>query len=50
VPGSFAGGSGDATEDRVKVEWVVRAPSGGTVKLVARHERAGTVRAEVPLE
>ena len=39
----------DATEDRIKVEWVVRAPGGGTVKLVARHERAGVVRAEVVL-
>ena len=39
----------DETVDRIKVEWVVRAPEGGTVKLVARHERAGTVRAEVQL-
>ena len=40
----------DPTEDRVKVEWVVRAPKGGAVKLVARHERAGMVRAEVQLK
>jgi len=40
----------DSTDDRVKVEWVVRAPSGGAVKLTARHERAGTVIAEVELE
>jgi murein tripeptide amidase MpaA len=40
----------DATEDRAKVEWVVRAPQGGTVKVTARHERAGTVVAEVELE
>ncbi|MCD6287180.1 MAG: carboxypeptidase, partial [Anaerolineae bacterium] len=39
----------DETVDRIKVEWVVRAPKGGTVKLVARHERAGTVRADVEL-
>ena len=39
----------DATEDRVKVEWVVRAPEGGTVKVVARHERAGKVVAEIAL-
>jgi len=50
VPSSWTGWSGDATEDRAKVEWLVRAPSGGTVKLVAKHERAGTVRAEIPLE
>jgi hypothetical protein len=40
----------DTTEDRAKVEWVVRAPNGGTVKLTARHERAGVVAVEVPLE
>jgi len=40
----------DPTEDRVKVEWVVRAPKGGAVKLIARHERAGMVRAEVQLK
>ncbi|HEY5596603.1 MAG TPA: M14 family metallopeptidase [Candidatus Bipolaricaulota bacterium] len=40
----------DATEDRLKVEWVVRAPKGGKVKLIARHERAGAVRAEVILK
>ncbi len=39
----------DATEDRAKVEWVIRAPQGGRVKLTARHERAGTVVAEVLL-
>lgn len=41
---------GDATKDRAKVEWVVRAPGGGTVKLLARHERAGVVRSEVNLQ
>lgn len=39
----------DETEDRLKVEWVVHAPEGGSVKLTARHERAGIVRAEVTL-
>ncbi|HEV2124488.1 MAG TPA: carboxypeptidase, partial [Chloroflexota bacterium] len=39
----------DPTDDRAKVEWVVHAPQGGTVKLIARHERAGTIRAEVTL-
>ncbi len=40
---------GDSTHDRAKVEWVVRAPRGGIVKLLARHERAGVVRTEVTL-
>jgi aryl-alcohol dehydrogenase-like predicted oxidoreductase/murein tripeptide amidase MpaA len=37
----------DSTEDRAKVEWVVRAPAGGSIKLTARHDRAGVVRAEL---
>ena len=49
VPSSWSGWSGDATDDRVKVEWVVRAPAGTTVKLTAKHERAGVTRAEVVL-
>jgi murein tripeptide amidase MpaA len=40
---------GDPTQERAKVEWVVRAPGGGIVKLLARHERAGVVRTEVTL-
>jgi murein tripeptide amidase MpaA len=39
----------DVTEDRAKVEWVVRSAEGGTVKLTARHERAGVVVTEVEL-
>jgi murein tripeptide amidase MpaA len=39
----------DATDDRVKVTWTVRAPAGGVVKLTARHQRAGTVTAELEL-
>jgi murein tripeptide amidase MpaA len=38
------------TDDRLKVEWVVHAPAGGTVKLLARHERAGVVRTLVELK
>jgi hypothetical protein len=47
---AFADNSEGGTDDRLKVEWVVFAPKGGTVKLVARHERAGVVRVEVELE
>jgi len=38
---------GDSTTDRAKVEWVICAPLGSTVKLLARHERAGVVRTEL---
>jgi murein tripeptide amidase MpaA len=37
------------TDDRAKVEWVVRGASGSAVELTARHERAGTIRASVVL-
>ena len=47
---AFADSLEGGTDDRLKVEWVVYAPNGGKVKLVARHERAGTVRTEVELK
>jgi murein tripeptide amidase MpaA len=39
----------DATDDRTKVTWVVRSPEEGTVRVTARHERAGVVVAELKL-
>jgi hypothetical protein len=50
TPSSWGGGwGGDVTDDRAKVEWVVTAPQRGTVRLTARHERAGTVRTSLDL-
>jgi hypothetical protein len=49
TPSSWGGWSGDTTDERAKVEWVVHAPQGGVVQLSARHERAGSVLAEVLL-
>ena len=40
----------DATTDRAKLEWVVEAPAGAELAIVARHQRAGTVRERVPLD
>jgi hypothetical protein len=37
------------TDDRMKIEWVVVGKTGDTVRVTARHERAGTVRADVTL-
>ena len=37
------------TDDRAKIEWIVRGRAGDCVALTARHERAGTVRVEVKL-
>jgi hypothetical protein len=39
----------NVTDDRVKIEWVVKGKAGDEVDIVARHERAGTVRAVVKL-
>ncbi|HEX2851108.1 MAG TPA: M14 family metallopeptidase [Acidimicrobiales bacterium] len=49
---SMFGGFGtvsESTSDRAKADWVVRAPAGTVAALVARHPRAGTVRATVTL-
>ena len=40
----------EGTQERLKVEWVVHAPRRGIVKVVARHERAGTVRTSIQLK
>jgi murein tripeptide amidase MpaA len=38
-----------STSDRTKVDWVVEAAPGARIGVVARHERAGTARAELVL-
>jgi hypothetical protein len=40
----------EGTDDRLKVEWVVRAKKGTRVKLLAKHDRAGVVRADIVLK
>jgi hypothetical protein len=51
TPVSLAGfRSANETKDRVKVEWVVKAPKGTKITLTARHDRAGVVRETVTLE
>jgi hypothetical protein len=39
----------NVTDDRMKIEWIVHAQAGETVRITARHERAGTIRANVSL-
>lgn len=41
--------SGDPTDDRAKVEWVIEAESGTDVEITAVHPRAGTIRQTVTL-
>lgn len=40
---------GQPTADRLKVEWVIYAPAGGTAHITARHERAGVAQTSVLL-
>jgi hypothetical protein len=42
-------GTDHSTSERTKVEWVIEAKAGDRVTVVARHQRAGTVRAELTL-
>lgn len=39
----------DGTPDRALATWVVRAPAGTTLRIVAAHDRAGRVTSECPL-
>lgn len=39
----------EITADRARAEWIVRAPAGGAVKVVARADRAGVLRARIAL-
>jgi hypothetical protein len=39
----------NVTDDRMKLTWVVQGKAGDNVALVARHQRAGVVRATVTL-
>ncbi len=40
----------NVTDDRAKIEWIVHGKKGDEVRLSARHDRAGTVRARVTLD
>ena len=47
---TFSDESEESTDERVKVEWVVKGKKGTKVRLLARHDRAGVVKAEVVLK
>jgi murein tripeptide amidase MpaA len=46
--GAF-GWNADPTADRTKFEWVICAPGGGEVDLLAKHDRGGVARAKLTL-
>jgi Zinc carboxypeptidase len=43
-------GNDESTNDRAKLEWVVEAPAGAEIGVVAKHPRAGTVRRRITLQ
>jgi hypothetical protein len=43
-------GNDESTNDLAKLEWVIEAPEGTKVGVVAKHPRAGTVRRRVTLK
>ena len=47
---AFTDEAEESTNERVKVEWVVKAKKWTKIKLTAKHERAGVVREEVVLK
>ncbi len=40
----------ESTNERIKVEWVVKAKKGTKIQLVAKHDRAGVMREELVLK
>ena len=41
--------SRNITDNQKRIEWVVRAPSGGEAEVTVRSDRAGTIRTRLPL-
>ena len=48
-PAGWAGQATDVTDDRLRVEWLVRGASGMNVHLSAKHDRAGIVEVTLTL-
>lgn len=47
---AFPDENGESTNERVKMAWVVKAKKGAKIRLLAKHERAGVMNAEVVLQ
>lgn len=45
----FPGMRSEETDDRLKVEWVLRGQTGSTVRVLVRHDRAGQVACDLTL-
>ena len=39
----------DETDDRTRINWIVRAPKGTTVTITASHDRAGKIAGDILL-
>lgn len=49
-PNNWLGQNGDTTNDRVRMQWLLKARSGTPVSVTVKHERAGTLHKEIVLE
>ena len=48
-PFGWGGQMADPTDNRLRVEWVVRGDPATSVKVIARHDRAGHAEREIEL-
>lgn len=48
-PNHWLGQKGDATHDRVRVQWLVKTRPGTPIRITVKHERAGTLHKEIVL-
>lgn len=49
-PNNWLGAKGDATDDRTRVQWLVRATASTTLGITVKHARAGTLHQELVLK
>jgi murein tripeptide amidase MpaA len=49
-PNNWLGAKGDATDDRVRVQWLIRSTTGTTLGITVKHARAGTLHQELVLK
>lgn len=49
-PNNWLGAKGDATEDRTRVQWLIRSTPGTTLGITVKHARAGTLHQALVLK
>ena len=49
-PNNWLGQNGDATNDRVRMQWLIKVKTAATVEITVKHERAGTLTQSLLLQ